>query len=853
MDRIRIFVASPSDVAEERLLANRVIERLGQEYADRAKIQAFLWEHEPLLATSDFQSQIGTPAQSDIFVLILWTRLGSPLGAQFTRSDGSAYTSATVYEFEKALAAYRATGRPKILVYRKLAQVEFAEDSATNHNEDVEHFFDQWFEDPDERSATAAFHTFSEPSRFEDLLEVHLRKLVQNHLPHPNNLPGSVNAFIGRAKLLSRVRDLLIDEETRLVTLVGPGGAGKTRLCLELGRELLSHFESGVFFVSLASVTDPELVPTAISNALNVEEPDELDGENVIKELKNEQMLLLIDNLEQVQSAGKFISAILEGCPGVKIIVTSREALRLRGAKTIGVPPLELPDLDALPLLADLQKFEAIRLFVLRAQASRDEFELSDSNARSVVEICRCVDALPLAIELAASRIRTMSPERLLLALNRRFSVLTGGAADLLDHQKSLHELIAWSYELLDESEQRLWRRLAVFADGCGIDAAQEVCDPDEEYVLEVDIETLVDKSLVSIEFDGRSVPRVRMLESLREFAREKLVGSADYAFIQQRFYEWCIKTGLADEGMSVSSEFAEHLNRIDTEQNNLRAALGHCLSEGKADIALRLCGSLYHFWYVRGLYHEGERWIRDSLDLDDGDITAERGRALKGLCVLFREQHRLEEAERCANEAFEIFSTLQDEEARAAVLAELGVIAVRRGDLETASDRLDECLILAEAGRTSDGSMSFYLNTRGVVEHLIGNLSAAKAFYTKGLSVGRGAGDKMRTATALLNLGEIVEAEGQHSEAHSLYRDSLRIWVELKHKEAIARCAEVLAGLEIRSKGNPSEAAFLFGAAEAIRQEIEVPVEPFNLVQMEDGPEPQVRDFSGATALLAR
>ena len=793
MEPVKIFIASPSDVLEERLLAYRAIERLRKEFADRAEIQAMIWEHEPLLATSDFQSQIGTPAKSDIFVLMLWARFGSPLGDNFVRSDGSRYASATEYEFEEAITAFRKHNIPKILVYRKTAPVTLEDDAARAQKAAVDNFFNHWFINSEDQTAKAAFHTFTEPSRFEDILEIHLRKSLLDYLPNPNNLPAAVNTFVGRGELTQSVLDVLESDEARLVTLVGPGGAGKTRLSMHLGSKLLSQFNDGVFFVSLASVTDPQLVPSVIANTLGIKESDEPGAASIIRELKVKQILLLIDNLEQVQSAGKYLSDILTECPGVKAIVTSREALRLSGARTIRVPPLELPDINALPPLEDLREVEAIRLFVARAQAVREDFELTDDNARHVVEICRRVDALPLAIELAASRVRTMSAQRLSLALNQRFKVLTGGAEDLLDHQKSLRGLIAWSYDLLDESEQKLWRRLAVFVDGCGIEAAQEVCDPDGEYFIEVDIEALVDKSLVNIHIDPRSTDtRISMLESLREFAREQLIDSTESESIQQRFCAWCVDVGFVDEETTMGSDFEAHLNRIDTEQNNLRSALDYCASETHVETAMHICGGLYQYWFTRGLNNEGIRWIEKTLDFDKGNGTAARGRVLKGLSTLLREQDRLEDAVRYANEALEICSTLNDGKMRASVLCELGAIAQRSGDFDSASDYLTECITLARAEGISDHSMSFFLIVRGVSAHLKGNIAAAKESYVEGLSLGRGAGDKTRTANALLNLGEIFEEEGQHIEAYTHYSDSLKFWGELKHMAAIARCAEV-------------------------------------------------------------
>ncbi len=835
MEPVRIFIASPSDVAEERTLAYRAIERLRREFVERAEIQAIIWEHEPLYATSDFQSQIGTPATSDIFVLLLWSRFGSPLGDKFVRTDGTRYASATEYEFEEAHTAFMEKGSPRMLVYRKTAAVVLQDDAAQAQNKAVDDFFNHWFINPVDNTASGAFHTFAEPARFEDILEIHLRKTLQDYLPNPNNLPASTNSFIGRQTISQRVVELMASDETRLITLVGPGGTGKTRLAMQLGHELLPWFNDGVFFVSLASVTDPELVPSAIANTLAIKESDEPGAASVIKELRRKQMLLLVDNLEQVQTAGKYLSDILNECPGVKIIVTSREALRLNGAKTVRIPPLALPNVEALPALNELREVESVRLFVARAQAVRDDFELTNDNARSVVDICKQVDALPLAIELAASRIRTMSPERLSQALDKRFKVLTGGSADLLNHQKSLRALIAWSYDLLDESEKKLWRRLAIFTDGCGIESAQQVCDPDDEYLIEVDIEALVDKSLVNIQIDPRSThSRISMLESLREFAREQLVNSSEFDTIQQRFARWSVNSSFVDEESTMGANFEAQLDRIDTEQNNLRSALEYCVNAADAETALSICGGLYQYWFTRGLYIEGVRWIEKSLALSSNEITAIRGRALKGLSTLLREQHKLDKAKRYANEALSIYTSLNDNKMRASILCELGVNVQRGGDFDGATAYMDECIALARAEGTADHNMSFFLIVKGISEHLRGDLAAAKAAYIEGLRIAQNGGDKTRMANALINLGEIMEAEDDLEQAYSYYRNSLKYMAELKHKAGIAAGAELIAGLELRLKDCPSEAAFLFGAAAAVRKKIDVPVEPFNLEKIE-------------------
>ncbi len=830
MNPIRIFIASPSDVAEERTLAYKAIERLRVEFADRAELQSIIWEHEPLLATADFQSQIGTPANSDIFVMLLWNRFGSPLGGDFFREDGSRYASATEYEFEEAINAYREKGHPRMLVYRKTAEAMIEGDEALAQQAAVQEFFDKWFVDEDD-TALGAYHTFTEPTRFEDLLELHLRKTLIDYLPNPNNLPIPANTFVGREALIEEVANMMSDDSTRLATLVGPGGTGKTRLSIQLGHTLLPGFRDGVFFVSLATVTDPGLVSPTIASTLGIEENAGSAVDNIIKFLKRKSLLLVIDNLEQVQSASTDIGKILSDCPGVKAIVTSRQAMHLTIAQTVRVPPLEVPDKNHIPPLDELSNVDAVRLFVQRAQAVKQDFELTDDNAVHVVDICRQVDALPLAIELAASRTRTMNPERLSKALTQRFKVLTGGADDLLAHQKSLRELIAWSYDLLEEPEQQLWRRLAVFAAGCNVDDAQEVCDPDDEYFIEVDVESLVDKSLVKIDTEA-DPPRISMLTSLREYALQQLVESPDVETIHDRFCDWCLTLGFHDEETATGREFENTVVRIDKELDNLRAALEYYDKHGKPLELLELAGQLYQYWYTRGLSNEGISWLQSGLN-SSPESSAARGRALKGLCTLLRPFGRVDEARTHAEEALSIFEQLGDKKMQALILGELGALAQRQGELQAASQHVEQSLTLADETSLADPASALLLIIHGVTEHLLGNLDTAKNLYEKGLVKSRSAGDKIRTANGLLNLGEIAEAEGDIDRAYESYRESLGLWIELGHKEGAARCAEVVAGFEVRHKQRPYEAAFLFGAAEAIREEIDEPVESFNLEAM--------------------
>ncbi|NJN52564.1 MAG: adenylate/guanylate cyclase domain-containing protein [Gammaproteobacteria bacterium] len=434
-------------------------------------------------------------------------------------------------------------------------------------------------------------------------------------LTHPNNLPTPTTEFVGRGRQVAAVRDLMLTQGVRLVTVTGPGGAGKSRLTLRVATELLHRFNDGVFFVPLATVTDAKRVVVAIADTLDIREEQ---GSSVVASLstalQDKEMLLLMDNFEQVQSAARDLGELLKSCPRLKVLVSSREALRVAGAKEFSIPPLELPAPGRLPALDRVLQFEAVRLFIERARNARPDFEVTKDNVADVVAIIRRVDALPLAIELAAARIRTMTPERLLNSLSRRLKVLTGGSADLLDHQHTLRDLIAWSYDLLNDEEKELWQRMAIFCGGCSADAAQRVCDIDGTLDVELDAESLVTKSLLTVEFDGTGADKVisghdegarfGMLETLREFALEQLEASDDAPELRKRHWEWCVSLAQMAEPHFRGAEGIYWIDRLEREQENFRVAMVRCVDDPErgADAALKLAAALWFFWYERGI-----------------------------------------------------------------------------------------------------------------------------------------------------------------------------------------------------------------------------------------------------------
>ena len=832
MNRVRIFISSPGDVVDERQRAFAVVERLQQEFSDTLSLEALLWEQEPLLATADFQSQIRSPADFDIFTTIIGGRLGSPLGSQFTRRDGSQYASGTEFEFEIAVASYHANGKPELLVYRK----DFpADQPPTPQLEQVSEFFDKWFLNTEDRTAIGAYHTFAETEQFEDLFTLHLRKLLRRFLPRPNNLTAPISSFVGRVDLISEVSGLIRKSDVRLVTLAGPGGTGKSRLGLRIAQGLLADFEDGVFVIALADLRQADLVPGTIASALDIRQTDDRPIiDSVVAELQNKEMLLLIDNLEQVQAAVKHINTLVSKCPGLKVMVTSREALRVSGAKTIRVEPFALPD-PGRASYADIRDSECVQLFVERAQNVREDFELSEENAGEILQICHRLDGLPLAIELATSRMRSMNTTKLLRSMEKRFAVLKGGADDLHDHQRSLKELISWSHDLLTEDEQAIWRRMAVFTGGFAMEAAEEVCDPDGDFVVDIEIESLVDKSLATLTFntneDGDEEARVSMLGTLREYALQKLDEAGESERYLERFADWVIELAEASSVELRGAKSDSRIARLELERVNLQAAIDYCRGKPTPDWdrALRIGGGVWFYWFERGMLSSSRELFEHAMQELPGVDAAVRAQALRALGSVARFQNDLETAEEACKLGLDIYARLADAGGQGNVLGELGAIAQRQGDMKKATEYLDRALELFEQVPEDLHGISFASAARGVINHLEGDLAGARKYYEAALETGSKSGDTDSIASALVNLGEVAEAEGDYDQGYAHYTRSLELFARRGKKVAIAYCAEIIAGLSCKHRDKPSDAAIYFGFANALREEVESPIEPFN------------------------
>jgi non-specific serine/threonine protein kinase len=587
----------------------------------------------------------------------------------------------------------------------------------------------------------------------------------------PNNLPLPLTSFIGREREIAAVKALLA--EHRLITLTGAGGTGKTRLGLRVASELVGDFADGVFFVPLAPISDPEMVLPAVAQVLGLREVAGQSLRAALREyLRRSEALLLLDNLEQVLPSGPELTDLLAACPRVKMLVTSRQPLHLSGEHELAVPPLGLPEPGAAPSSPELLGCESVRLFVQRAQGVDPGFAIDEANAAAVSGVCQRLDGLPLAIELAAARTKLLSPPMLLGRLDRRLAVLTGGARDLPARQRTLRDTIAWSHDLLSEGEQRLFRRLAVFRGGCTLHAAEAVCglEPDAD-VLD-DLASLVDKSLVQRRDDPGGEARFSFLETVREYAVERLTERPD-ELAEVRRQHLVFYLGLAEQLEPELHRAAapEHLDRLEREHDNLRAALEEAL-DAEPDLAVRLAGALGWFWHQHGHLAEGRGWLSAAL-ADGGPAAPARLKALHRAGFLAHVQEDAPDARRLLGDALAMARALGDEGAEAWVLNVLGRVACVDGDLALARELAQRSLTMAEAGGDA-WTIGWVLQLLARVETLEGRFPAAWAALERSLAIRRQLGDVEGVGLCLELMGHVAMDEGDDPRARALLVESL-------------------------------------------------------------------------------
>jgi predicted ATPase/class 3 adenylate cyclase len=628
--------------------------------------------------------------------------------------------------------------------------------------------------------------------RLKDLLQPeHLFQLVIKGLPsefpalktlgnRPTNLPAQPNPMIGRDKELGEILQILRTDDVRLLTLTGPGGAGKTRLALQIGAELLDEFRSGVFFVSLAPIADTDLLVPTIAQALAIREISGEDPAATLSAyLSDKQMLLVLDNFEHIVGAAPAIAKLLQAAPELRSLVTSRERLRLSTERVYEVPPLMLPD-AAQEDLDTLLGTDAIALFLARAQAVTPNFALSGENAASVVAICRRLEGLPLALELAAARIAVLSPSALLSRLSGRLALLTGGARDTDERHQTLRNTIEWSYDLLEESDQLLFRRLAVFTDGCRLDAAEAVCNSEHGDVTALEgLQSLVDKSLFRNRPDSDGESRFWMLETIREYSSERLAKSGEVEKIARRHAEHFLELAEQAEPDLWAQQTDLWLPRLDPEEANFRAALGWAIARGEAEVAVRLAGSLYPFWEIRARQGEAHAWLNGALALDGAVPPSCRAKALVAAGRATAWHGDLRAAIALLEEAAELSQQLGDLEGVGRCLGFIAHGLLFTGNAERAAAVLAEALDLARnTGEPHGVARALYNSAFLAIEQ--GDFDRACELFADSAHVVRSEGMKLQEAMCLAHLGYTCALAGNYERAAALLDEGIALFTEL-------------------------------------------------------------------------
>ncbi len=648
----------------------------------------------------------------------------------------------------------------------------------------------------------------------------------------PNNLPLQLTSFVGRDKELAEVKALL--GRTRLLTVIGGGGGGKTRLCLQVAADLLDDSGEGAWLVELAALHDPALVPQAVADALGVrEEPGRPILQTLTDALGAKRRLILLDNCEHLLPACAALAGALgRHCPHVRLLASSREALGVAGEQTYRIPPLSLPSPKEAQA-EDVSGSEAVRLFVERAHLVQPAFAITDGNAVAVAEVCRRLDGIPLAIELAAARVRVLAVEQIRVRVDDRFRLLTGGSRTALPRQQTLRALIDWSYDLLDAREKALLRRLSVFTGGWTLAAAEAVgagADIMDWDVLDL-LTSLVDKSLAVYDEDEAGESRYRLLETVRHYAADKLGEVGEDAAARGRHRDWFL--GLAEEAAPNlrGPQQVQWLDRLEADYGNLRAALDWCLARGaggagNAETGLRLASLLSAFWLMRGHLAEGRAVLDACLSLPGAsEPTLARANALHSDGILATAQVDPPRAQALHEESLALFRRVGDQEDVAGALENLGIVSRLRGDLAGSRALLEESLAMRR--RLEDpASLAMCLVSLGALLGFQGDFAGARALLEESLATHRRLEDPRSISLSLLSLGSLAARQGDLGRARALLRECLPIQSQLKDTWTVTLSLDWLA-LVFQGEGQVDRSARLHAAAEALYAAIGVPMSP--------------------------
>ena len=692
-----------------------------------------------------------------------------------------------------------------------------------------------------------------------------LRSLDNPALRH--NLPPQLTSFIGREREIEDVKGLLA--KSRLLTLSGSGGSGKTRLALQVAADLIEEYGQGVWLVELAQVSEPGLVPQTIASVLGLkEEPGKSLSQTLIEHLRNKRLLLVLDNCEHLLDAcSNLVDSMIRQCAGVQVLATSREALGISGEQTYRVPSLAIPDLRQTQSPESLSLYAAVRLFIDRALLVKTDFRVTNRNAPALASICHRLDGIPLAIELAAARVRSLSVEEVDERLDERFRLLTGGSRTAMPRQQTLRALIDWSYDLLNERERILLGRLSVFCGGWRTEDAEKVCAGEGISDWEVlDLMTsLADKSLIVFE-EVKGAGRHHLLETVRQYARDRLLESGESQAVHSRHRNHFLKFAVDAEPELKGTNQGQWFSVLDDEHENLRAALVWSIDEVEETQLLRLCAALWWYWFMRGLLSEGRAWCERALEaVGASEPTALRADVLAaaGILATYRGDFaaaslQLEEclairketgdapgvaaclgsiahvagkrgesaiARGLYEQSLAVRREIGDRRGTAGSLGNLGIMALAEGDHAAAQRYMEECLaIMRDLG--DQWGISTALNNLGTLYRDLGDASAALACYEESLAIEREIGDRHGISVSLSNLGVLTASLGRPAAARTYLEESLGIKQVIGDLRSLSYSLEAFASLAV-AEGDVRKAPALWASAESVREKIGAPLPP--------------------------
>ncbi len=639
---------------------------------------------------------------------------------------------------------------------------------------------------------------------------------------HRHNLPIQLTSFIGRTREIAEVKRLL--GAARLVTLTGSGGAGKTRLALQVAADVVEAYPDGVWLAEFAPIADPILVPKTVASALSVpEQPGRGMTETLAATLRFKHLLLLLDNCEHLLTACADLAAtLLRACPKVCLLATSREGLDVPGETLWGVPSLSLPDVRHLPPSEDLILYEAVRLFVDRAVATTPGFTVTSENAPAVAQVCQRLDGIPLAIELAAARVKVLAVEQIATRLDDRFRLLTGGSRAVLPRQQTLLATMDWSYGLLSEEERMVLRRLSVFAGGWALDAAEAVCAGagiEAASILDR-LASLADKSLVIAETQGGEA-RYRLLQTVRQYGRDRLQESGEASDVRKRHRGWYLE--LAEQAYPELMRGQRHepwLEQLETEHDNFRAALEWSeTEENDAEATLRLVGALHWFWFRHDHWDEARGWLERALARGADAPPSALPRALLAATHFAWRRGDYGLSTTLGEKGLALSHDLGDKEVGAQLLFHLAIVAARQGEFERSMSLYDECVDLSRE-LANNWLYGVTLAQQGLLVGGRGDYQRATALSTQGLSLLREVGDKWSIAFALQMQGQVALGQSDYDGATPSLIESLVLSREVSNRYMSMRCLVGLAQVA-SAQGLYERAARLFGAAEGVNESV--------------------------------